>query len=436
MSFSDFPLDHRIQRFISVNHLTEPTEIQRQAIPYALLGNDLIASSKTGSGKTFAFLFPAVHRVMKTKALSSKDPRVLVLAPTRELAKQVFKELRKLISGTSYQAALVVGGENYNDQVKALRRNPHFVVGTAGRVADHLSDRSLFLNGLELLIMDEADRMLDLGFAAHLRQIHQAADHRKRQTMMFSATLDNAELHFITRDMLKAPRRISVGSASEEHADIKQLFYFADHFDHKKQLLADRLKACKDKQAIVFCATREHAESLAAWLNEEGWLATGLSAALSQSQRNVVMQEFSRNKHQVLVTTDVASRGLDIPNVALVINFDLPKLADEYVHRIGRTGRAGNQGLAYSFVGPKDFKSFKTLEDFLQQACQFDTVESLPARFSGFSLNEKPKPSKGKQAKVTGNKPKPSRPRKRIDNIEGEDVGHKPLIKRKRHEQE
>lgn len=432
MLFTDLPLDHRIQRFIQINNLTAPTEIQQQAIPHALLGKDLIASSKTGSGKTFAFLFPALHRILKNKALSKNDPRVLILAPTRELAKQVFNELRKLLNGMPATAALIVGGENFNDQVKALKRNPMFVVGTPGRVADHLTDRSLFLNGLELLIMDEADRMLDLGFSAQLKQIDQAADHRKRQTLMFSATLDNAELHYLTQSMLKGPKRISIGSATEEHQDIQQTFYFADHFDHKKALLLHLLKDCGNKQAIVFTATREHSESLAALLSEEGMLAIGLSAGLTQGQRNQVMQEFGRNKHQVLVTTDVASRGLDIPNVALVINFDLPKLPDEYVHRIGRTGRAGNKGLAYSLVGPNDYKSFVALEAFLQQTCQFGSVEGLKAKFRGFNTKTKEAKGDGSKAKAAGKAKAAVKPAKRVKTMTGVDIGDAPMMRKRK----
>lgn len=434
MQFNEFPLDHRIIKALTLKDLTEPTEIQCQAIPHALMGKDLIASSKTGSGKTLAFLIPAVQRVLKTKALSKKDPRVLILAPTRELAKQVFMQLKWLISDHPLSAALVLGGENFNDQVKALRRNPQFVVGTAGRVTDHLKGKSLFLNGLELLILDEADRMLDLGFVKELRQINRAADHRKRQSMMFSATLDSAELHHLTEELLNAPQRISVGRANEEHVDIEQQFILADHIEHKEALLEHVLGTDKQQQIIVFTATRADTDRLAKKLAENGFHTAALSAELTQSQRSNIMNEFSRGQHQILITTDVASRGLDLLKVSLVINFDLPKLADEYVHRIGRTGRAGNKGQAVSFVGPKDWVSYLNIKAFLQQSISFTEVEGLTGSFKGF----KPKTRKGsKQHKAKNAKAAPKnmvqkKPNKRVKTMEGTEIGHVPMKRKPR----
>ncbi len=206
MQVSELPVHHKIVSRLSDKGIVTLTEIQERTLLPALQGKDIIASSKTGSGKTFAFLVPAINRLLTTKALSRQDPRVLILAPTRELAKQVFIEAKQLSNGLPVQCALVVGGENYNDQVKVLRRNPHIIVGTAGRIADHLKDKTFFLNGLELLIYDEADRMLDLGFASELAMINRFADHRKRQTMLFSATLDNIELNHLSGDFFTCSR--------------------------------------------------------------------------------------------------------------------------------------------------------------------------------------------------------------------------------------
>lgn len=436
MQFTDLPLDHRIIKVLTTKGLTAPTEIQQHAIPHALLGKDLLASSKTGSGKTLAFLLPALQRVLKQKPLSRKDPRVLVLAPTRELAKQVYGELKGLLQGLNLHVALVLGGENFNDQVKTLRRNPQFIVGTAGRVADHILDRSLYLNGLEMLIFDEADRMLDLGFAAQLRIIDKAADHRKRQTLMFSATLEGAEMHDITQNMLNAPQRISMDDASVPHQDISQHFYLSDHIEHKEAQLLALLPIEGREQIIVFVATREDAARLADKLNEEGHSAVGLSAELTQSQRNNIMNSFSRGQHHILVTTDVASRGLDLLNVARVINFDLPKLSDEYVHRIGRTGRAGNKGEAFSLVGPKDWRSFKRIVSFLNLQVQWQEIGGLPATFKG--LQDRPKTNKSgkprhkgsaKPRKATTGKPAG---KKRVNTMEGVDVGHIPMKRKPR----
>lgn len=436
MQFSDLPLDHRILKTLESKSFKETTEIQSQAIPYGLLGKDLIASSKTGSGKTLAFLLPAVHRVLKTKAISRKDPRVLILAPTRELAKQVFMQLKWLIAGQPISAALILGGENFNDQVKALRRNPQFVVGTAGRVTDHLQGSSLYLNGLEMLILDEADRMLDLGFADQLKRINSAADHRKRQTMMFSATLDSAQMHYLTKELLKAPQRISIGHSNEEHVDITQRFILSDNIEHKEALLDSLLKQEPDQQIIVFTATRVDTERLSKRLADMGLDSVGLSAELSQSQRSNTMNQFSRGKEQILVTTDVASRGLDLLKVGLVINFDLPKIADEYVHRIGRTGRAGSKGQAVSLVGPKDWQSFLRIKAFLQQDIQFSEIEGLAATFKGLKP-AKPKSlqkTKVSKKKAPTNQTSNTSGKKRIRANEGKEVGHIPMKRKPRPE--
>lgn len=434
MQFSDLPLDHRLGKALEVKGFSEATEIQAQAIPYAMLGKDLIASSKTGSGKTLAFLLPAVHRVLTKQPLSRKDPRVLILAPTRELAKQVFLQLKWLISKQQLKAALILGGENFNDQVKALRHYPQFVVGTAGRVADHLTGKSLYLNGLEMLIMDEADRMLDLGFSAQLKQINAAADHRKRQSMMFSATLDNAALHYLTQSMLKAPHRISIGISSEEHKDINQRFFLADNVTHKEAMLAAVINEKDHRQVIVFTATRADTERLSAVLKAQGLYSIALSGDLTQGQRNNIMSEFGRGQQHILVTTDIASRGLDLLNVSLVVNFDLPKLADEYVHRVGRTGRAGNKGEAISFVGPKDWASYLSIKSFLQQEISFSILEGLAAKFKGL---RPPKAKITAAAKTGADKRKTgatatAKAPSRIKPMEGTEVGDLPMKRKPR----
>ena len=213
LQFTDFSLDKRLLDSLKHMGISQPTEIQEQALPIALAGKDLMASSKTGSGKTLAFLLPAMQRIISTRALSKKDPRVLILLPTRELAQQVYGQLRLLVANTQYKAISVLGGENFNDQAKALSRDPHFIVATPGRIADHLEQKHLFLNGLELLVLDEADRMLDLGFAPQLKAINDAADHKRRQTLMFSATLDHDSINDIAATLLKSPSHVAIGNA-------------------------------------------------------------------------------------------------------------------------------------------------------------------------------------------------------------------------------
>lgn len=415
MQFKDLGLDNRLLKTLTHFDFKQATQIQQQAIPVALAGKDLLASSKTGSGKTLAFLLPMLHKALKTKALSARDPRGVILVPTRELAKQVYSELRTMLSGLSYTATLITGGENFNDQVKALRRGPKFIVATPGRLADHLEHRSLFLEGLETLILDEADRMLDLGFAPQLRHIHNAAKHRRRQTLLFSATLDHAAVNDIGYEMLNDPKRIAIGGGNEQHKDITQRFYLCDHLDHKEALLDRVLRDAEYRQVIIFTATRNDTERLTAKLNEQKLKAVALSGNLNQTQRNTIMSQFERAVFKILVTTDVASRGLDIANVTHVINFDMPKHTEEYVHRVGRTGRAGNKGDAVSLVGPKDWDSFKRVEAFLQQNIQFDVLEGLQGKFKGLKPRQpqhKAKPTHSAKAKPQAKKA-PKKPVKR-----------------------
>ncbi|KAA8681152.1 DEAD/DEAH box helicase [Vibrio gigantis] len=401
MHFKDLGLDNRLLKNLKHYDFKKATEIQSKAIPVAIAGKDLLASSKTGSGKTLAFVLPMIHKALKTKAFSAKDPRGVILAPTRELAKQVYGELRSMLGGLSYEATLILGGENFNDQVKALRKYPRFIVATPGRLADHLEHRSLFLDGVETLILDEADRMLDLGFAPELRRIANAAKHRRRQTLMFSATLDHAEVNDIANEMLDAPKRISVGVSNEQHLDITQKFYLCDHLDHKEALLDRVLEEAEYRQVMIFTATRADTDRLTDKLNEKKLKAVALSGNLNQTQRNAIMSQFERAVYKILVTTDVASRGIDIPNVSHVINFDMPKHTEEYVHRVGRTGRAGNKGDAISLVGPKDWDSFKRVELYLQQDLTFSVLEGLKGKFKGIKPR-KPAFKKGGPAKKSG----------------------------------
>ncbi|MFD2178092.1 DEAD/DEAH box helicase [Veronia pacifica] len=432
MQFEDLNLDKRLMKTIEHLGFQQPTEIQQSAIPVACAGKDLLASSKTGSGKTLAFLLPALQRMFRAKPFSRRDPRVVILAPTRELAKQVFGQLRQLISATPYKAALILGGENFNDQAKAFRKDPIFVVATPGRLADHLEHRHLSLDGLEMLIMDEADRMLDLGFAPQLKAINEAASHRKRQTLMFSATLDHHQVNDIAGDMLTDPKRVAIGYANDEHKDITQHFYLSDHLDHKQALL-ERIMEQEYQQLMIFTATRADTDRLAKEFIERGIKAVALSGDLNQAQRNRIMDEFERGLHKVLVTTDVASRGLDINNVSHVVNFDMPKHAEEYVHRIGRTGRAGNKGLAFSFVGPKDWHNFKNVEAFLAQKIQFHVLDGLEAKFKGLAPKKKKfvgkKPGKKQVKKPTQDKRTPKQRNKSF--YQGVAVGEQVFMPKK-----
>ncbi|MBT0587172.1 DEAD/DEAH box helicase [Alteromonas oceanisediminis] len=432
MLFSDLPIDHRVKKALDAKQLSELTAIQQKVIAPALKGSDVVASSKTGSGKTLAFLVPCVHRLLTSRALTKKDPRVLILAPTRELAKQVFGEARWLTANMSIQCQLIVGGENYNDQIKALRRNPHIIVGTAGRIADHLENKSFFINGLELLILDEADRMLDLGFSDQLNLINRYADHRKRQTMMFSATIGKVAVDALADTLLSSPVRVAVGSDNEQHRDIQQHMMYVDHVEQKDALLPALLKDQPHNQAIIFVATRSDTERLASALNKQGFDAIALHAELAQNQRSNVMNAFMRGQHSQLICTDVASRGLDLPHVELVVNFDLPKQSEEYIHRIGRTGRAGKTGKAISLVGPRDWASFVNIRALLDYTLDTMVVPGFTAKFAGHDDRKsiaKAVPASNAGAKKSA-KTDPEKPKKRVKSMQGVEVGDAP-IKRK-----
>lgn len=440
LHFTELGIDTRLETQLAHQGITQPTDIQAHAVPTALAGHDIFAQSKTGSGKTLAFLLPAVQRVMKQKALSKRDPRVLIVAPTRELATQVFTQLRLLIAGTNIKAVKILGGENFNDQIKALRNDPHFVVATPGRLADHLKQRSLQLSGLELLIFDEADRILDLGFTDQLKLINELADHRLRQTLLFSATLDHAQVDALSRNLLKKPKQIMLSAANEQHSDIKQTLYLADHLDHKEALLEHFLNQDNVGQCIIFTATRADTSRLSESLNSKGFKSVALAGDLTQSKRLDIMDAFSRENFKILITTDVASRGLDLLSVTHVINFDLPKHAEEYVHRIGRTGRAGFKGNALSLVGPKDWASYLAIKSFLNDELSFAAVEGLKAKFKGIK-EKKVTPIKPTKKAVTTNKPQPKRkakpkkpaaPIKAPLNIDGDT----PMRRKKKPEQE
>lgn len=383
MRFDELSLNPRLLRAVDHLGFTQATEIQQQAIPQILAGHDLAASSKTGSGKTLAFLLPMVNRLLTGKVLSKRGPRALILAPTRELAKQVYGQMRILLGGSNLRGALILGGENFNDQARELQRQPQIIVGTPGRIANHLNERSLFIDGLEMLILDEADRMLDLGFANELKQIHEAASHRLRQTLMFSATLAHTEFEELVTVLLDAPRRVMVGQELAPHEDIELRFVLSDHLDHKEAILAYLLEHERYQQAIIFTATRADTERLAQIFTAKGMPAAALSGELRQNARNAIMDGFSRGHFKLLFTTDVASRGLDLLNVSLVVNFDMPKAAEEFIHRIGRTGRAGAKGLAISLVGAKDWASYQAVKNLLNLELPFTEIAGLVGKFKG-----------------------------------------------------
>lgn len=342
-SFHDFGLNARTVATLDHIGYTQPSPIQDQTIPLGLQGRDVIGLANTGTGKTAAFLLPIIEKLISDRQMTS----VLVLAPTRELAQQIDEEFRRFASGHKLYSVLVVGGVNINRQIQGIRRGAHVVIGTPGRVKDLIDRRVLRLATTTTFVLDEADRMCDMGFVRDIRTI-EAELPRDRQTFCFSATM-TPDVQTIVEEFMRDPATISViQSATNDH--IEQDIVEARDRNHKLDLLIEHLSRPEFEKIIVFCETKYGAQRLSDRLSKSGHPATAIHGNKSQGQRDRALRDFKSGQVNVLVATDVAARGLDIPNVSHVINFDAPRQYEDYVHRIGRTGRAGKSGTALTFV--------------------------------------------------------------------------------------
>ncbi len=347
MSSADFTsllLLPEITAVLGELQFTELTEIQAQSIPLLIEGKDLLGQSKTGSGKTIAFSLPILQKM----DLGTKDIQAMILCPTRELCAQVAREIRKLARRMpGLQVLILAGGEPSRPQTEALAKGVHLIVGTPGRVLDHLSRRRLDLRFVQTLVLDEADRMLDMGFQEDMEKIISALP-ENRQTVFFSATFPDS-IQAMSRKFQRNPKHVVIESSLESAPDIEQ-FVIVTTAEQKASQLISLLKAESAGSAIVFCNLKLTVAELAESLSRLGMSATGLHGDLEQDERNKVLAKFRNGSLRVLVATDVAARGLDIEDLPLVINYDLPYEVDAYVHRIGRTGRAGKKGKAVAFM--------------------------------------------------------------------------------------
>ncbi|MDQ8035837.1 MAG: DEAD/DEAH box helicase [Pedobacter sp.] len=377
MSFSDLSLHEALQRAIEATGYTEPTPVQAQAIPAALEGKDLIVSAQTGTGKTAAFMLPALSMLAEEPRKPGRGPRVLVLTPTRELAQQVTSAAQKYGSELrGIRTVSVLGGMPFPAQNKLLSRPYDIMVATPGRLLDHMSRGRIVFERLEMLVLDEADRMLDMGFIDDVEQIA-AAMPADRQTLLFSATVED-RMAKLAENLLKNPERIAVDAGhTVKHTQIEQRVYYADDMEHKKKLLLSLLANPDVNQAIIFAGTRIDSDRLADELAEDGFAVDSLHGDMKQSSRNRTLTGLRTGRTKVLVATDVAARGIDVPGISHVVNYDLPKNAEDYVHRIGRTGRAGRTGIACSLVGPRDRGVLRRIEQFTQQQLAVLTIEGL-----------------------------------------------------------
>jgi ATP-dependent RNA helicase RhlE len=341
---------------LDANKFETPTPVQAGCIPPALEGRDVLATAQTGTGKTLGFLIPIIEQMQKTEARGTAQ--ALILLPTRELAMQVEKHFRAIRTSSAQTVALVVGGLAEGPQIEAIRRGARLIVATPGRLEDYLKRRLVRLDQIKILVLDEVDRMLDMGFQPAIARIA-ATLPAVRQTLCYSATLEGS-VKEVARKYLNNPARIEIGSILKPAENV-ELRTFEVEPDKKQELLEHLLEA-EQGSFLVFVRTKHGADRVARRLSRSGWSATQIHGDRSQSQRNAALRSFSEGHHRVLVATDVAARGIDVANVAHVINFDMPKVAEDFVHRVGRTGRASAHGVASTFAGPAERGDLRKIE--------------------------------------------------------------------------
>ncbi|AZW16526.1 DEAD/DEAH box helicase [Bordetella hinzii] len=376
MSFEDLGLSPSILSALQTAGFTEPTPVQAAAIPRALAGADLMVSSQTGSGKTAAFMLPALNRVAGLSPNKGVGVQILVLTPTRELALQVADATATYGANLpGLRATTVVGGVPYGAQLKALSRRVDVLVATPGRLIDHLKAGRVKLSTVHTLVLDEADRMLDMGFIEDIETIIERLP-ESRQTLLFSATLDGSVAR-LAEKMMREPERIEIAGHRDKHANITQSLLYADDASHKMRLLDHLLRDTRLDQAIVFTATKRGADDLADRLAEQGFAAAALHGDMNQRQRTRTLTQLQRGQVRVLVATDVAARGIDVQGISHAVNFDLPLQAEDYVHRIGRTGRAGRDGLAYTLAVHSERHKVRRIEHYIGQTITPETIAGL-----------------------------------------------------------
>ncbi|MNZ26432.1 ATP-dependent RNA helicase RhlE [compost metagenome] len=410
--FAQFALHERLLKALDSLSFTEPTAVQAAAIPKALEGHDLRVTAQTGSGKTAAFVLPLLHRLLAEEKPKS-GARALILLPTRELAQQTLKEVERFAQFTFIKGCLITGGEDFKVQGARLRKNPEIIIGTPGRLSEQFNAGNLPLRDVEVLILDEADRMLDMGFAEDVLKLAGECP-QARQTLLFSATAGSG-LHEMVEKVLREPQVLQLNRVSELNEDVRQQIILADHVAHKEQLVHWLLGNEPYEKAIVFTNTRAQADRLTGRLIANGHKVFVLHGEKDQKERKLAIDRLKQGAVKILVATDVAARGLDVEGLDLVINFDMPRSGDEYVHRIGRTGRAGAAGVAISLICHGDWNLMSSIERYLKLRFENRAIQGLKAHYQG------PKKLKA-SGKAAGTKKK---------KTDGKKAGAKPAAKRK-----
>ena len=378
MTFNDFALPEALQHKLDALGFDKPTPVQERAIPAALEQRDILGSAQTGTGKTAAFAIPLL-----TKIMNHADVYGIIVTPTRELALQVDEQIRAFLSAKSkIRSVVLIGGASIDRQIQALAKSPKIIVGTPGRIIDHLERKSLDLAGFNYVVLDETDRMLDMGFSAPIAEIfsHVAEE---RQTLLFSATLPK-NIQKVSAQYLQNPVRIEMGQVNSVGDNIVQSTQFVSK-EGKFEMLVDALRD-HDQSAIVFMNSKFATEKMAKRLKSAGITAEAIHGDLRQSKRERVISNLRDNKFRVLVATDVAARGIDVPHIHQVINFDLPRQTEDYIHRIGRTGRNGAQGIALNLATRDDMEKLNEIERLINP----DAAKSVRKRPTGKPAGKKP----------------------------------------------
>ncbi len=390
-----------------------PTEVQEKTIKPILDGQDLMVSAETGSGKTAAFLLPIIHKLLE-KPSPHTSTRVLILAPTRELARQINKQAKDLAQFTSIKTGLIIGGAEYKYQQSIFRDNPEIIIATPGRMLEHCEKESCDLNDLEYLVIDEADKMFEMGFSDDVQAIAGYCS-SERQTLLFSATLKSKGIKHLTDYLMDEPQAIVLNSFEAKNDAIEQFIITADDLVHKEKLTQWLLANEDYRKAIVFCNTKEQVDRLGGLIRYHKIAAGTLHGDISQSVRNHVMTQFRDSKIKVLIASDVAARGIDVKDIDLVINFDMAHNAEDYIHRIGRTARAGETGTAISLISHREWNLMVTIEKAISGKFQLRTIKELPAKYKGPKKLKASGKAAGSKKKKDNGKKLTAREKKRLE---------------------
>lgn len=405
MTFEELELDEALCHAAADMGFETPTSIQELVIPHALDGRDILASAPTGTGKTAAFLLPACQFLLDYPRRQPGATRILILTPTRELALQVYEQALAITKHTQIVCGVITGGINYGTDKETLSKNLDILVATPGRLLEHIEKEAADCRDIECLILDEADRMLDMGFSTVVNQIAAEARWRK-QNLLFSATLEGKGVKTFAHDILNNPEVIEANPSRKEKNKIHQWYHLADDMNHKQALLVNILKQETTTSAVVFVKTRERLQMLKDFLASKDIPVCWLQGEMPQDKRIAALARFKSGEVPILLATDVAARGIDVPNVSHVINFDMPRKADVYVHRIGRTGRAGAKGTAISLVEAHDFDMVAKTARYMGEPLKARVIEELRPKNKTPKIGPKKKKVKAKDKAKAKAKPK------------------------------